>query len=118
MIVPTQRMDLNCTWNWHDDNHGAFKVTNLTYGILILVWGAFTSAPESYLEHQLDNYNFCKPSLRDGNLIGQLLDIMFIFRCIVTHLADPVTFLMDHLLLLKPVKFLEGELIHDVSNHF
>ena len=35
-------------------------------------------------------------------------------RCIVTCLEDPNTFLMDHLLTLKPVKFLEGELIHDV----
>ena len=35
-------------------------------------------------------------------------------KCIVTCLADPNTFLMDHLLSLKPVKFLEGELIHDV----
>ena len=37
-------------------------------------------------------------------------------KCIVTCLADPNTFLMDHLLTLKPVKFLEGELIHDVNN--
>ena len=40
---------------------------------------------------------------------------VFACRCIVTCLADPHTFLMDHLLALKPVKFLEGELIHDVS---
>lgn len=37
-------------------------------------------------------------------------------KCIVTCLADPNTLLMDHLLTLKPVKFLEGELIHDVSH--
>lgn len=36
-------------------------------------------------------------------------------RCIVTCLADPNIFIMDHLLMLKPVRFLEGELIHDVS---
>lgn len=36
-------------------------------------------------------------------------------RCIVTCLKDPNTFLLDHLLSLKPVKFLEGEPIHDVS---
>lgn len=36
-------------------------------------------------------------------------------RCIVRALKDPNTFLMDHLLTLKPVRFLEGELIHDVS---
>jgi translation initiation factor 3 subunit M len=29
-------------------------------------------------------------------------------RCIVASLADPDTFLLDHLLQLKPVKFLEG----------
>lgn len=36
-------------------------------------------------------------------------------RCIVRALKDPNTFLFDHLLILKPVRFLEGELIHDVS---
>ncbi|GIX84777.1 eukaryotic translation initiation factor 3 subunit M [Caerostris extrusa] len=39
-------------------------------------------------------------------------------KCIVTSLADPNTFLMDHLLLLKPVRFLEGELIHDLLTIF
>ncbi|KAH7947647.1 hypothetical protein HPB52_014857 [Rhipicephalus sanguineus] len=35
-------------------------------------------------------------------------------RCIVSCLADPTTFLLDHLLPLKPVRFLEGELVHDL----
>jgi len=39
-------------------------------------------------------------------------------RCIVTCLADPSTYLMDHLLTLKPVKFLEGELIHNLLTIF
>jgi len=39
-------------------------------------------------------------------------------RCIVASLADPETFLLDHLLQLKPVKFLEGELIHDLLKIF
>ena len=39
-------------------------------------------------------------------------------RCIVASLADPNTFLLDHLLQLKPVKFLEGELIHDLLKIF
>lgn len=39
-------------------------------------------------------------------------------KCIVTCLGDPNTFLMDHLLSLKPVKFLEGELIHDLLTIF
>jgi len=39
-------------------------------------------------------------------------------RCIVASLADSQTFLMDHLLSLVPVKFLEGELIHDLLTIF
>ncbi|KAK2181283.1 hypothetical protein NP493_402g01000 [Ridgeia piscesae] len=40
------------------------------------------------------------------------------YKCIVTCLGDPNTFIMDHLLALKPVKFLEGELIHDLLTIF
>ncbi|XP_054717631.1 eukaryotic translation initiation factor 3 subunit M-like [Uloborus diversus] len=39
-------------------------------------------------------------------------------KCIVTSLGDPNTFLLDHLLALKPVRFLEGELIHDLLTIF
>ncbi|MEE6499107.1 hypothetical protein FKM82_003322 [Ascaphus truei] len=39
-------------------------------------------------------------------------------KCIVRALKDPKTFLIDHLLALKPVKFLEGELIHDLLTIF
>merc|ERR1719333_1787211 len=39
-------------------------------------------------------------------------------RCVVASLADPNTFLFDHLLSLKPVKCLQGELIHDLLNIF
>lgn len=39
-------------------------------------------------------------------------------KCIVTSLADPNTLLFDHLLTLKPVKFLEGELIHELLTIF
>jgi translation initiation factor 3 subunit M len=39
-------------------------------------------------------------------------------RCIVASLADPNTFLLDNLLQLKPVKFLEGELVHDLLKIF
>lgn len=38
--------------------------------------------------------------------------------CILAALADPNTFLLHPLLTLKPVKFLEGELIHDLLNIF
>lgn len=39
-------------------------------------------------------------------------------KCIVTALADPNTFLLDPLLSLTPVRFLEGELIHDLLTVF
>merc|ERR1719468_717579 len=39
-------------------------------------------------------------------------------RCIIASLADPNTFLLDHILQLKPVKFLEGELIHRLLSIF
>jgi len=35
-------------------------------------------------------------------------------RCIVASLADPNIYLLDHLLPLNPVKFLEGNPIHDL----
>lgn len=35
-------------------------------------------------------------------------------KCILTALADPKTFLLDPLLNLSPVRFLQGELIHDL----
>ncbi|XP_017772065.1 PREDICTED: eukaryotic translation initiation factor 3 subunit M [Nicrophorus vespilloides] len=38
--------------------------------------------------------------------------------CIATALADPKTFLLDPLLSLKPVSFLEGQLIHDLLTIF
>lgn len=39
-------------------------------------------------------------------------------KCIVSTLADPNTFLMDNLLTLKPVKYLEGEPIHNLLTIF
>ncbi|XP_077994676.1 eukaryotic translation initiation factor 3 subunit M-like [Glandiceps talaboti] len=39
-------------------------------------------------------------------------------KCIVTSLKDPKCYLLDNLLTLKPVKFLEGELIHDLLTIF
>lgn len=39
-------------------------------------------------------------------------------RCIITSIADPNTFILDDLLDLKPVRFLEGELTHDLLNIF
>lgn len=39
-------------------------------------------------------------------------------QCITSFLKDPDTFLMDHLLALKPVLFLEGKLIFDLLTIF
>lgn len=39
-------------------------------------------------------------------------------KCIVSFISDPDTFLMDHLLTLKPVKILEGEPIHNLLTIF
>ncbi|XP_075234518.1 eukaryotic translation initiation factor 3 subunit m isoform X1 [Lycorma delicatula] len=39
-------------------------------------------------------------------------------RCIIAALSDPGTFLLDPLLALKPVRFLEGEVIHDLLTIF
>ncbi|XP_027194741.2 eukaryotic translation initiation factor 3 subunit m [Dermatophagoides pteronyssinus] len=39
-------------------------------------------------------------------------------KCIVSAIADPNTFLMDYLLTLKPVKFLEGEPIYELLTIF
>jgi len=36
-------------------------------------------------------------------------------KCIVASIADPKTFLFDHLLSLKPVKLLDGHLIYEVG---
>lgn len=36
-------------------------------------------------------------------------------KCVITSLADPNTFLLDHLLTLKPVQSLEGDKLHEVS---
>jgi hypothetical protein len=43
---------------------------------------------------------------------------MFIFlfnlRCIFYCINDPSTYIFDNFLLLEPIKYLEGELIHNV----
>lgn len=55
-------------------------------------------------------------SQKQAKISRSSLLFVFLSRCIVRALKDPNAFLFDHLLTLKPVKFLEGELIHDVSS--
>jgi len=40
------------------------------------------------------------------------------FKCITSSINDPNVFIMDHLLLLEPVKYLEGENIHNLLTIF
>lgn len=63
--------------------------------------------PQCSLTYELHSHK-CKSSSSSLSLYNTL------FRCIVRALKDPNTFLFDHLMALKPVRFLEGELIHDV----
>ncbi|KAI4880195.1 hypothetical protein NFI96_026026, partial [Prochilodus magdalenae] len=49
---------------------------------------------------------------------SRALTLLYPHRCIVRALKDPNTYLFDHLLALKPVRFLEGELIHDLLTIF
>ncbi|CAF1324283.1 unnamed protein product [Didymodactylos carnosus] len=39
-------------------------------------------------------------------------------KCIISSIGDPNVFIMDHLLLLEPVKYLEGETIHNLLTIF
>jgi len=39
-------------------------------------------------------------------------------KCIISSVSDPNVFILDHLLLLEPVKFLEGETIHNLLTIF
>lgn len=57
----------------------------------------------------------CILVLSDCFLTDARACVSAILRCIVRALKDTNTYLFDHLLALKPVRFLEGELIHDVS---
>ena len=39
-------------------------------------------------------------------------------ECIIDFIAKPDVYIMDHLLQLKPVSVLKGQLIYEVVNHF
>lgn len=95
---------------------------------------AFTSCPPSNEQMQKllrllhQTLLMCKRSEDAGHVMIELLGTYTTEnasqareeaqRCIVASLQDPQTFLLDHLLQLKPVKFLEGELIHDLLKIF
>jgi translation initiation factor 3 subunit M len=91
-------------------------------------WDVGTAKLQTLLRAIYDAFTECKQSDRAAKVMLELLGTYTeenasqaredAHRCIVTSLADPNTLLFDHLLTLKPVKFLEGELIHDLLTIF
>ena len=49
-------------------------------------------------------------------LVSMKYFLLIYYRCIISSINDPNVFIMDHLLLLEPVKILEGENIHNVNS--
>jgi len=91
-------------------------------------WDVGTAKVQTLLRSLYDAFVQCKQSERASKIMLELLGTFTeenasharedAIRCIVTSIADPNTLLFDHLLTLKPVKFLEGELVHDLLTIF
>jgi len=91
-------------------------------------WGVGVGKVQTLLRLLHEAFLECKQSERATKVMLELLGTYTeetaseartdAHRCIVTCLADPYTLLLDHLLTLKPVRFLEGELIHDLLTIF
>jgi len=94
----------------------------------LVQWDVGISKAQALLRVLYDALVQCKQSERAAKVMLELLGTYTeenasqaredAHRCIVTSIADPSTLLFDHLLTLKPVKFLEGELIHDLLTIF
>lgn len=68
------------------------------------------------------NYNYFIPLKNEYHAkhstsvyVSKIFIFFYIFRAIVAILMDEDAYTIDHLVSLKPVQYLEGELIHDVS---
>lgn len=86
--------------------------------VMVELLGSYTEDNASQARVDAHRYEFSS-RLHSHSLCLTVFLLMHAFlRCIVRALKDPNTFLFDHLLALKPVRFLEGELIHDVSDGF
>lgn len=101
---------------WKNFNSILFSDSEPAAKVMVELLGSYTEDNAS--QARVDAHRYSKALLLP--LVPALIlltytHIHLIFRCIVRALKDPNTFLMDHLLTLKPVRFLEGELIHDVS---
>ncbi|KAK2491281.1 hypothetical protein MC885_005753, partial [Smutsia gigantea] len=106
--------------------HGMDKNTPVRYTVYCsLIKVAASCGAIQYIPTELDQV---RKWISDWNLTTEkkhtLLRLLYEAlvdckkRCIVRALKDPNAFLFDHLLTLKPVKFLEGELIHDLLTIF
>ena len=94
----------------------------------ISLWNVGTAKVQVLLRVLHEAFTECKQSEQATKMMLELLGTYTeenasqaredAHKCIVTCLADPNTLLLDHLLALKPVKFLEGELIHDLLTIF
>jgi len=92
------------------------------------LWGVSMQKYQNLLRALQDAFQASKESEKATKIMIELLSTYTeenasqaredAHRCIVVCLADPHTFLLDHLLQLKPVRFLEGELIHDLLSIF
>ncbi|GAA6065600.1 eukaryotic translation initiation factor 3 subunit M, partial [Tachysurus ichikawai] len=94
----------------------------------IVDWNLSTEKKHTLLRLVYDALVDCKKSEAAAKVMVELLGSytednasqarVDAHRCIVRALKDTNTFLFDHLLALKPVRFLEGELIHDLLTIF
>lgn len=102
---------------WKASNRTIFLDSEAAAKVMVELLGSYTEDNASQARVDAHRYTSVLLSSFVAALILKHIYscVCFIFRCIVRALKDPNTFLMDHLLTLKPVRFLEGELIHDVS---
>ena len=113
---------------------GKTRQVDLVYTDMDTLKSQFTGCPPSNQQWQ-ELYKLlhevlrsCKKSESASQVMIELLDTYTTenasqareetHKCIVASIADPNVFHLDHLLQLKPVKFLEGELIHDLLKIF
>ncbi|XP_053576378.1 eukaryotic translation initiation factor 3 subunit M isoform X1 [Bombina bombina] len=129
VYIPTD-LDQVRKWisDWNLSTEKKHVLLRLLYEALVDCKKRFNTAPEPINLQIQDTSNGLQTcdeaakvmvellgSYTDDNASQARLDA---HKCIVRALKDPKTFLLDHLLALKPVKFLEGELIHDLLTIF
>jgi translation initiation factor 3 subunit M len=96
--------------------------------VWMVKWGVGVAKVQALLRLLHEAFLECKQSERATKVMLELLSTYTeetaseahsdAQRCIVTCLSDPNTLLLDHLLSLKPVRFLEGKPIHNLLTIF